>query len=44
MSYSELYFTDTYWPDFDDKELDKALNEYARRSRRYGGQDALQKV
>lgn len=39
MSYSELYFTDVLWPDFDEKALDAALEEYARRSRRYGGQD-----
>lgn len=39
MSYSELYFTKTYWPDFDEKELDKALAEYAKRSRRFGGQE-----
>lgn len=34
--YSELYFTDTYWPDFDEKEFDKALKEYAKRERRFG--------
>ena len=38
MSYSELYFTDTYWPDFDDVELDKAFGDYANRQRRYGGE------
>ncbi len=37
MSYSELYFTNTYWPDFDEPELDKALVDYAGRSRRFGG-------
>jgi undecaprenyl diphosphate synthase len=36
-AYSELYFTDTLWPDFDQKELDKALAEYRRRDRRFGG-------
>lgn len=35
-AYSELYFSDTYWPDFDDGELDKALQSYAERERRYG--------
>lgn len=35
-SYSELYFTDTLWPDFDGKELEKALEHYALRERRYG--------
>ena len=34
--YSELYFTDTYWPDFDTQEFDKALLEYADRDRRFG--------
>ncbi len=34
--YSELYFTDTYWPDFDEKEFDKALADYASRERRFG--------
>lgn len=34
--YSELYFTDTYWPDFDMEEFNKALEEYAQRERRFG--------
>lgn len=34
--YSELYFTDTYWPDFSEEDLDEALAEYERRERRYG--------
>ena len=36
-AYSEFYFTDTAWPDFDEKELDKALEAYAARNRRFGG-------
>lgn len=36
-AYSEYYFTDTYWPDFDEEELRKALDDYAGRERRYGG-------
>lgn len=36
-AYAELYFTDCLWPDFDDKELDRALGEYAQRERRFGG-------
>lgn len=36
-AYSELYFSDKYWPDFDESELDLALAEFARRSRRFGG-------
>ncbi len=34
--YSELYFPDIYWPDFNENELDKAINEYINRNRRYG--------
>lgn len=37
MAYSEFYFTDVLWPDFDAKELKKALKEYAKRERRFGG-------
>lgn len=36
-AYSEFYFTDIHWPDFDEQELDKALDNYASRERRYGG-------
>ncbi|MCD8205316.1 MAG: di-trans,poly-cis-decaprenylcistransferase [Clostridia bacterium] len=35
-AYSEYYFTDVYFPDFDEAEFDKALESYARRDRRYG--------
>lgn len=35
-AYSELYFTDTYWPDFSPEELHKALDEYSKRDRRFG--------
>lgn len=34
--YSELYFTDKYWPDFTPLEFEKAIEEYSRRVRRYG--------
>ena len=37
MSYSELYFTDTLWPDFTPEKLDKAIAEYQKRARRFGG-------
>ncbi len=37
MAYSELYFTDTLWPDFDEKEFDLALLSFNERDRRYGG-------
>lgn len=36
-AYSEFYFCDTLWPDFDQKELDKAIIDYQRRDRRFGG-------
>ena len=35
-AYSELYFTDVLWPDFDKKELEKAINEYNNRKRNFG--------
>lgn len=36
-AYSEYYFTPVLWPDFTDKELDKALLDYSQRQRRFGG-------
>ncbi|GAI97182.1 unnamed protein product, partial [marine sediment metagenome] len=36
-AYSELYFTKVLWPDFDEKELEKALEAYSQRRRRFGG-------
>ncbi|MGE4352798.1 MAG: polyprenyl diphosphate synthase [Oscillospiraceae bacterium] len=36
-AYAELYFTDVLWPDFTAKELDRAIAEYSRRNRRFGG-------
>ncbi len=36
LAYSELYFCDTLWPDFDDAALDAALRFYASRQRRFG--------
>ena len=36
LSYSEFYFTETLWPDFREADFAKALEEYARRQRRYG--------
>jgi undecaprenyl diphosphate synthase len=35
-AYAEYYTTPTFWPDFDEAELDKALVEYSRRERRFG--------
>lgn len=37
LSYTELYFTDVYWPDFDTRHMLAALLDYQRRSRRFGG-------
>ncbi|WP_229953718.1 isoprenyl transferase [Parasphingorhabdus litoris] len=36
-AYSELYFTDTLWPDFDKRELQRALKSFGDRDRRFGG-------
>jgi undecaprenyl diphosphate synthase len=36
MAYSELYFTDIYFPDFDEVEFKKALDDYSNRNRRFG--------
>lgn len=36
-AYTELYFTDTLWPDFDERELDRAIVAYQARNRRFGG-------
>jgi undecaprenyl diphosphate synthase len=35
-AYAELFFTETYWPDFSEVTLDEALAAFARRQRRYG--------
>lgn len=36
IAYSELYFCDTYWPDFDEEDLHKAIISYQSRQRRFG--------
>ena len=36
-SYAELYFTKVYWPDFNEDELNKAIEKYNNRNRRFGG-------
>ena len=36
LAYTELYFSDILWPDFDTNELKNAFNDYASRQRRYG--------
>ena len=40
IAYSELYFTDTYWPDFDEACLHKAIADFQRRQRRFGKTEA----
>lgn len=35
-AYTELYFCDTYWPDFNEEELHKAIHDYQSRERRFG--------
>ncbi|MCI8280790.1 MAG: isoprenyl transferase [Lachnospiraceae bacterium] len=37
IAYSELYFCQVPWPDFSKKELEKAIEDYNKRERRYGG-------
>lgn len=37
LAYTELYFTKVLWPDFTKEEFDKALEDFTRRDRRYGG-------
>ena len=37
LGYAELYFTNTLWPDFNEKELEKAIKDYQSRNRRFGG-------
>lgn len=37
FAYTELYFSDAYWPDFDRDCLQQALNDFSHRKRRYGG-------
>ncbi len=36
-AYAEFYFTGVLWPDFDERELDRAIEAYWRRDRRFGG-------
>lgn len=37
VAYTEFYFTQEYWPDFDEKSLDLAINDFQNRDRRFGG-------
>ena len=45
LAYTELFFTQTLWPDFAEKDLEEALEYYASRERRFGGiRDQVQEV
>ncbi len=37
LAYSEMFFTDKLWPEFDERELDRAIIAYQKRNRRFGG-------
>jgi len=37
VAYSEMFFTPTLWPDFTEKELEKIINDFKKRDRRFGG-------
>jgi undecaprenyl diphosphate synthase len=37
FAYTEFYFCDKYWPDFEFKDLEKAVEEFGKRKRRFGG-------
>nr|WP_307775026.1 isoprenyl transferase [uncultured Cetobacterium sp.] len=39
IAYSEIYVTEVYWPDFNELELDRAIESYNKRDRRFGGID-----
>jgi len=36
MAYTELYFTDIMWPDFSEQDFDLAIQDFAKRERRFG--------
>jgi undecaprenyl diphosphate synthase len=36
-AYAEMFFTQTYWPDFNESELDDILSDFGKRERRFGG-------
>ncbi|MCL2311655.1 MAG: polyprenyl diphosphate synthase, partial [Firmicutes bacterium] len=37
ISYAEIFFTKTFWPDFSPNDFDEAIEEYKKRNRRFGG-------
>jgi undecaprenyl diphosphate synthase len=42
LAYSEFYFAEVYWPDFGEQEMQRALQVFAQRERRYGGRDVVE--
>ena len=42
LAHTELFFTDSLWPDFDEKELDKALEDFSIRNRNFGDKSNFQ--
>ena len=40
MAYTELYFTDCYWPDFDQNAFESAIEDYYSRQRRFGARSS----
>jgi undecaprenyl diphosphate synthase len=44
FAYTELYFTSILWPDFGELEFARALSDYSRRERRYGGRDERERI
>lgn len=40
-AYAEFYFTDVLWPDFNKQELERAIEDYAKRKRRFGRRDSI---
>ncbi|ELK44775.1 undecaprenyl pyrophosphate synthase [Halobacillus sp. BAB-2008] len=37
LAYAEFWFTEVYWPDFNESHFEKALYDFQNRKRRYGG-------
>jgi len=44
MAYTEFYFTDCYWPDFDNNALEQAIKDYDQRQRRFGARSSASKL
>ena len=44
FAYTEFYFTDVLWPDFDEAQLQLALEDFSSRQRRYGGHESTTKI